>query len=85
MLDIDPHLGERQDPVLTDGHRFVGRFGRTFLGLCPIEQPRRRSPNRMTESRACGPAVPYFTMVEGLKLAAQTFEKDVKQLSCCAG
>ncbi|GBQ50920.1 mercury(II) reductase [Komagataeibacter europaeus] len=27
----------------------------------------------------------YLTMVEGLKLAAQTFKKDVKQLSCCAG
>jgi mercuric reductase len=24
-------------------------------------------------------------MVEGLKLCAQTFTKDVKQLSCCAG
>jgi hypothetical protein len=24
-------------------------------------------------------------MVEGLKLGAQTFTKDVKQLSCCAG
>ena len=28
---------------------------------------------------------PYLTMVEGLKIAAQTFRKDVKQLSCCAG
>lgn len=28
---------------------------------------------------------PYLTMVEGIKLAAQTFTKDVKQLSCCAG
>ena len=28
---------------------------------------------------------PYLTMVEGLKLTAQTFTKDVKQLSCCAG
>ena len=28
---------------------------------------------------------PYLTMVEGLKLAAQTFTKDVSQLSCCAG
>ena len=27
---------------------------------------------------------PYLTMVEGLKLAAQTFTKDVSQLSCCA-
>jgi mercuric reductase len=28
---------------------------------------------------------PYLTTVEGLKLAAQTFEKDVAKLSCCAG
>lgn len=28
---------------------------------------------------------PYLTMVEGLKLCAQTFTRDVKQLSCCAG
>ena len=27
---------------------------------------------------------PYLTMGEGIKLAAQTFDKDVKQLSCCA-
>lgn len=27
---------------------------------------------------------PYLVQVEGLKLAAQTFEKDVAQLSCCA-
>jgi mercuric reductase len=28
---------------------------------------------------------PYLTMVEGLKLAAQSFTKDVAKLSCCAG
>ena len=28
---------------------------------------------------------PYLTGVEGLKLAAQTFDKDVNTLSCCAG
>lgn len=27
---------------------------------------------------------PYLTMVEGLKLAALTFQKDVSTLSCCA-
>ena len=27
---------------------------------------------------------PYLTMVEGLKLCAQTFSKDITQLSCCA-
>ena len=29
--------------------------------------------------------MPYLTTVEGLRLAAQTFEKDVAALSCCAG
>lgn len=28
---------------------------------------------------------PYLTSVEGLKLAAQTFGRDVSKLSCCAG
>ncbi len=28
---------------------------------------------------------PYLTTVEGIKLAAQTFDKDVSKLSCCAG
>ena len=28
---------------------------------------------------------PYLTIVDGFKLAAQIFIKDVKQLSCCAG
>lgn len=27
---------------------------------------------------------PYLTMAEGLELAAQSFGKDVKMLSCCA-
>ncbi|WP_303832464.1 mercury(II) reductase [Asticcacaulis taihuensis] len=40
---------------------------------------------RMTVSELGDQLFPYLTMVEGLKLAAQTFSKDVKQLSCCAG
>jgi mercuric reductase len=28
---------------------------------------------------------PYLTTVEGVKLAAQAFDRDVKRLSCCAG
>ena len=39
----------------------------------------------MTASELADQLFPYLTMVEGLKLAAQTFSKDVKQLSCCAG
>jgi len=40
---------------------------------------------RMTVNELADQLFPYLTMVEGLKLAAQTFTKDVKQLSCCAG
>lgn len=41
--------------------------------------------NRMTVAELAGQMFPYLTMVEGLKLCAQTFTRDVKQLSCCAG
>ena len=40
---------------------------------------------RMTVHDLADRLFPYLTMVEGLKLAAQTFTKDVSQLSCCAG
>ena len=40
---------------------------------------------RMTVQDLTDQLFPYLTMVEGLKLAAQTFTKDVTQLSCCAG
>jgi len=41
--------------------------------------------NRMTIQGLADQLFPYLTMVEGLKLVAQTFSKDVKELSCCAG
>ena len=41
--------------------------------------------NRMTLQQLADQLFPYLTMVEGLKLCAQTFTKDVKHLSCCAG
>jgi mercuric reductase len=41
--------------------------------------------NRMTIDQLANQLFPYLTMVEGLKLCAQTFRKDVSQLSCCAG
>jgi mercuric reductase len=40
---------------------------------------------QMTVQELADQLFPYLTMVEGLKLAAQTFSKDVTQLSCCAG
>jgi len=41
--------------------------------------------NRMTVGELADQLCPYLTMVEGLKLCAQTFSKDVAQLSCGAG
>jgi mercuric reductase len=40
--------------------------------------------HRMTVTDLAGQLFPYLTMVEGLKLCAQTFTRDVKHLSCCA-
>ena len=41
--------------------------------------------NNMTIDDIANMLFPYLTMVEGLKLTAQTFNKDINQLSCCAG
>ncbi len=41
--------------------------------------------NNMTITELAAQLFPYLTMVEGLKLCAQTFNKDVSELSCCAG
>ena len=40
---------------------------------------------KMTATALGGTLFPYLTTVEGLKLAAQTFDKNVAKLSCCAG
>jgi mercuric reductase len=40
--------------------------------------------NRMTVHEMANLWCPYLTMAEGLKLAAQTFTRDVSKLSCCA-
>ena len=39
----------------------------------------------MTVADLADQLFPYLTMVEGLKLCAQTFKKDITRLSCCAG
>ncbi len=41
--------------------------------------------NRMDVAQVAEMWCPYLTMAEGLKLAAQTFTRDVTKLSCCAG
>ena len=39
---------------------------------------------RITIDDLTGTFHPYLTLSEGVKLAAQTFTKDVAKLSCCA-
>ena len=39
---------------------------------------------RMTVNELSGTWAPYLAMAEGLKLAGQTFKRDVTKLSCCA-
>ena len=39
----------------------------------------------LTTEELANTIFPYLTAVEGLKLAAQSFNKDVTKLSCCAG
>lgn len=39
----------------------------------------------MTVDELANQLFPYLTLVEGLKLCAQTFSRDVTRLSCCAG
>lgn len=40
---------------------------------------------RMTVNDLANQLFPYLTMGEAIKLCAQTFSKDIKKLSCCAG
>jgi mercuric reductase len=40
---------------------------------------------RLTYQEFAEMIFPYLTTVEGLKLAAQAFYKDLARLSCCAG
>lgn len=40
---------------------------------------------KLTTADLADTIFPYLTTVEGLKLAAQTFDKDIAKLSCCAG
>ena len=61
----------------------------TGNGCCPCAHGRIQTAalaihHDMTVDELAGQLFPYLTMVEGLKLAAQTFSRDIKQLSCCA-
>lgn len=46
----------------------------------------RRSPKKYVRVGQLRETMfPYLTQVEGIKLAARSFDKDPAMLSCCAG
>jgi mercuric reductase len=50
-----------------------------------LDQPARVAGRQGARHVIADAIFPYLTTVEGLKLAAQTFDRDVSKLSCCAG
>lgn len=68
-----------------DSGRILGCQVLTAQGGEIIQTAALAIRNRMTVQHLADQLFPYLTMVEGLKLCAQTYTKDVEQLSCCAG
>lgn len=68
-----------------DGGRVLGAQVLAPEGGEVIQSAALAIRNGMTIHDLSDQLFPYLTMVEGLKLCAQTFTRDVTQLSCCAG
>ena len=77
-------LDEGAKVVITDLREEEGRKFAAEAGEL-IQTAALAIRHRMTAQELADQLFPYLTMVEGLKLAAQTFSKDVTRLSCCAG
>lgn len=68
-----------------DGKKLLGAHIVAPEGADSIQTAAMALKMGMTYDDLGATIFPYLTTVEGLKLAAQTFEKDVAKLSCCAG
>jgi mercuric reductase len=71
-------VAERDSGRLLGAHVLAGGAGEVITAAVYA------LANRMTVDRMADLWCPYLTMAEGLKLAAQTFTRDVTKLSCCA-
>ena len=65
--------------------RLIGAHLMAPEGADAIQTAAMAIKHGMTVGELGAMVFPYLTTVEGLKLAAQTFDKDVAKLSCCAG
>jgi mercury(II) reductase len=68
-----------------DGGKLLGAHVLAPEGADSIQTAALAIKHGMTVQELGATIFPYLTTVEGLKLAAQTFDKDVAKLSCCAG
>jgi len=68
-----------------DTHMLLGAHIIAAEGADSIQTAAIAIKMGMTYEQLGSMVFPYLTTVEGLKLAAQTFDKDVSKLSCCAG
>lgn len=84
LANFEPH-GFIKLVVEVGSNRLIGAQVLAHEGGEIIQSAALAIRNRMTVADLADQLFPYLTMVEGLKLCAQTFSKDVKQLSCCAG
>ena len=71
--------------IKTKGEVVVLRIDLRVEGADSIQTAALAIKCHMTYQELADMIFPYLTTVEGLKLAAQTFDMDVKKLSCCAG
>ena len=71
-FDQDPH--RTRDISERNLEAAIGREVRAF-----------RRQQGLTVADLSATIFPYLTTVEGLKLAALSFSKEVEKLSCCAG
>ncbi|HFB55581.1 MAG TPA: mercury(II) reductase [Hellea balneolensis] len=73
--------------LVADAHdnRLIGAHVLAPEGADVIQTAALAIKTGMTYTELGEMIFPYLTTVEGLKLAAQTFDKDVAKLSCCAG
>ena len=75
-------LGAR---VALIGHGTIGAHPLAPEGADSIQTAALAIKGGLTVEELAETIFPYLTTVEGLKLAAQSFAKDVAKLSCCAG
>ena len=69
----------------SDSGRLLGAHILAPEGADSIQTAALAIRQRLTTDDLARAIFPYLTTVEGLKLAALAFEKDVTKLSCCAG